>query len=72
MTAHWGIEDPAAAEGTELEKQAAFMTAFRYLRNRIGAFVNLPLAGIDRLSLGTRLREIGHGDGATSFRPDVA
>jgi arsenate reductase (thioredoxin) len=72
MTAHWGIEDPAAVEGTELEKQAAFMTAFRYLKNRIGAFVNLPLAGIDRLSLGTRLREIGRGDGATRFRPDVA
>jgi protein-tyrosine-phosphatase len=72
MTAHWGIEDPAAVEGTELEKQAAFITAFRYLKNRIGAFVNLPLAGIDRLSLGTRLREIGRGDGATRFRPDVA
>jgi arsenate reductase len=72
MTAHWGIEDPAAVEGSELAKQAAFMTAFRYLKNRIGAFINLPLAGIDRLSLGTRLREIGRGDGATSFRPNVA
>ena len=72
MTAHWGIEDPAAAEGTELQRQAAFMTAFRYLRNRITAFVNLPLAGIDRLSLGTRLREIGRGDGATSYPADVA
>jgi len=72
MTAHWGIEDPAAVDGTELQKQAAFMTAFRYLKNRITAFVNLPLAGIDRLSLGTRLREIGRGDGATPFRTDVA
>ncbi len=43
MTAHWGIEDPAAAEGSELEKQAAFVTAFRYLKNRIDTFVNLPL-----------------------------
>lgn len=72
MTAHWGIEDPAAAEGSELEKQAAFVTAFRYLKNRIDTFVNLPLRSIDKLSLGTRLREIGRSDGATSGRSDVA
>jgi len=72
MTAHWGIEDPAAVEGTELEKLAAFTTAFRYLKNRIAAFVNLPLGSIDRLSLGTRLRAIGAGEGATSSRSDVA
>ncbi|XUM22061.1 arsenate reductase ArsC [Bradyrhizobium oligotrophicum S58] len=72
MTAHWGIEDPAAAAGTELEKLAAFMTAFRYLKNRIDAFINLPLGRIDAMSLGTRLREIGTGEGATSFRSDVA
>ncbi|WP_315813277.1 arsenate reductase ArsC [Bradyrhizobium sp. SZCCHNR2028] len=72
MTAHWGIEDPAAAAGTELEKLAAFTTAFRYLKNRIDAFVNLPLGRIDSMSLGTRLREIGTGEGATSFRSDVA
>ncbi|WP_315782649.1 arsenate reductase ArsC [Bradyrhizobium sp. SZCCHNPS1003] len=72
MTAHWGIEDPAAAEGTDLEKLAAFTTAFRYLKNRIDAFINLPLGRIDSMSLGTRLREIGTGEGATSFRSDVA
>jgi arsenate reductase len=72
MTAHWGIEDPAAVEGTELEKQAAFVKAFRYLKNRISTFINLPLGSIDRLSLGTRLREIGRSDGATSSRNDVA
>jgi arsenate reductase len=71
-TAHWGIEDPAAVEGTEIERLAAFSTAFRYLKNRIGAFVNLPLSGIDRLSLGTRLREIGRSEGATSGKSDVA
>ena len=65
VTAHWGIEDPAAAEGSELERQAAFVTAFRYLKNRIDAFVNLPLSSIDALSLGARLREIGRLDGAT-------
>ena len=44
MTAHWGIEDPAAAEGTRLQKEAAFVTAFRYLRNRITLFTALPIA----------------------------
>ena len=72
MTAHWGIENPAAAEGSELQKQAAFVTAFRYLKDRIDTFLNLPLRSIDRLSLGTRLREIGRSDGATSHRDDVA
>ena len=72
MTAHWGIEDPAAVEGTDLQKEAAFVAAFRYLKNRIGIFTSLPLRGIDRLSLGTKLRDIGRGEGATSSRPDVA
>ena len=65
MTAHWGIEDPAAVEGTDLQKQAAFVEAFRYMKNRIAAFASLPLASIDRMSLGTRLRDIGRMDGAT-------
>ena len=69
MTAHWGIEDPAQATGTELERQAAFMTAFRYLKNRIGVFINLPLRSIDKLSLGTKLREIGRSEGATNSTP---
>lgn len=72
MTAHWGIGDPAAAEGTGLEKQAAFVTAFRYLKNRIDTFVNLPLRSIDKLSLGTQLREIGRSDGATLSNDDEA
>jgi arsenate reductase len=65
MTAHWGIEDPAAVEGTDLQKEAAFVEAFRQLRNRIAAFTSLPLSSIDALSLGTRLRDIGRMDGAT-------
>jgi arsenate reductase len=65
MTAHWGIEDPAAVDGTDLEKEAAFVKAQRYLRNRIVAFVNLPLSSIDALSLGAKLREIGKGEGST-------
>ena len=72
MSAHWGIEDPAEVEGTDMAKEAAFVAAFRYLKNRITAFTSLPLHSIDRLSLGTRLRDIGRGQGATSARPDVA
>jgi protein-tyrosine-phosphatase len=66
MTAHWGVEDPAEVEGADIAKEAAFVAAFRYLRNRITVFTSLPLESIDRLSLGTRLRDIGRIDGATS------
>jgi arsenate reductase len=66
MSAHWGIEDPAEVDGTDLEKEAAFVAAFRYLKNRIAIFTSLPLQSIDRLSLGTKLRGIGRGEGATS------
>src|SRR3984893_8507694 len=72
MTAHWGIEDPAEAGGTDMQKQAAVVAAFRHLKNRIAVFASLPLGSIDRLSLGTRLRDIGRGEGATTTRPDVA
>ena len=64
MTAHWGIEDPAAVEGTDFEKEAAFVAALRYLKNRISIFSSLPIKSIDSLSLGTKLREIGRMDGA--------
>ena len=72
MTAHWGIEDPAAVEGTDIAKEAAFVAAFRYLKNRIAAFSSLPLASIDKLSLGARLSDIGHLDGATSPQPKAS
>ena len=72
MTAHWGIEDPAEVEGTDIQKEAAFVAALRYLKNRICIFTSLPLSSIDKLSLGTRLRDIGQGEGATALRPDVA
>lgn len=68
MTAHWGIEDPAAVEGTDIEKEAAFVAAFRCLKNRIAVFACLPFSSIDALSLGTRLRDIGRMDGATIAR----
>jgi protein-tyrosine-phosphatase len=68
MTAHWGIEDPAAVEGSDLQKDAAFVEAFRYLKNRIAIFTSLPFSSIDRLSLGTKLRDIGRIEGATIER----
>jgi arsenate reductase len=64
MTAHWGIDDPAAVEGGQLEKKRAFVTAFRQLRNRISIFVNLPMASLDRIALARRLVEIGQIDDA--------
>jgi arsenate reductase len=72
MTAHWGIEDPAAVQGTDIEKEAAFVQAFRYLKNRISIFTSLPIRNLDSIALGAKLREIGQADGATNPRPSVA
>jgi arsenate reductase len=66
MTAHWGIDDPAAVTGTDIQKEAAFVQAFKYLKNRIDLFLSLPLASIDQLALSARLRDIGKSAGATS------
>lgn len=72
MTAHWGIEDPAAALGTDIERQTAFVTAFRYMRNRIATFTALPFGSLDRASLRSRLSEIGQSAGASSARSGAA
>lgn len=72
MTAHWGIEDPAAVEGTDVQKESAFAAAARYLKNRITLFVNLPVESIDKLTLSAKLREIGRGEGATNPHPKSA
>lgn len=66
MTAHWGIDDPAAVEGTEIQMERAFVQAFKYLRTRISIFLALPLASIGQLALSAKLREIGHEDGETA------
>lgn len=63
-TAHWGIEDPAAIEGGE--QREAFLTALRYLRNRITLLLALPLESIDRMALDSELRQIGSGEGTTA------
>jgi len=65
ITAHWGIEDPTAADGTPIEKEAAFNMAFRYLKNRISAFLNLPHSSIDHMAMDHELRAIGGLEGAT-------
>jgi hypothetical protein len=72
MTAHWGIEDPAAVEGTAIQKEAAFVLAARYLRNRISIFRSLPIRSLDKMSLNAKLREIGQLEGASRPRPEVA
>ena len=59
MTAHWGVPDPAAVEGTELEQLNAFRETFRTLENRIKIFCSLPFASIERIKLKEKLDEIG-------------
>ncbi len=59
MTAHWGLPDPAAAEGTDVQKREAFTTTFRHLANRINLFTSLPMERLDKLSLQKKLDEIG-------------
>jgi arsenate reductase len=59
VTAHWGVEDPAAAAGTDAQKMLAFRDAFRALEHRIRIFVELPLASLDRLRIQQELDRIG-------------
>jgi arsenate reductase (thioredoxin) len=59
ITAHWGVPDPAAATGSDAEIAFAFDETARLLGNRIRLFLSLPLAKIDRMSLQTKLHEIG-------------
>jgi arsenate reductase len=59
ITAHWGIPDPAAVEGTDEQKRRAFDDAFRILERRISLFLSLPLRSLEQLVLQERLSEIG-------------
>jgi protein-tyrosine-phosphatase len=65
MTAHWGLPDPAASTGFPAEVALAFAEAYRMLNNRITIFANLPVSALDRLSLQTRLDDIGSLTGRT-------
>jgi arsenate reductase len=59
MTAHWGVADPAAVQGTRTEQMGAFEEALRTLDRRISLFVSLPVGSLDQNSLRDRVREIG-------------
>ena len=66
VTAHWGIPDPATAQGSPAEIALAFDDAFRMLSRRLSAFAALPFSKLDQLALQTKLREIGRMPGATA------
>jgi arsenate reductase (thioredoxin) len=66
MTAHWGVPDPAQAQGAPAEVALAFKDAYRMLHQRIGIFTALPFRSLDQLSLKRRLDDIGHMHGATT------
>ena len=57
--AHWGVPNPALADGNEAQVRLAYADAFRMLSNRIGIFVNLPLRSLDKLSMQRKLDMIG-------------
>ena len=59
MTAHWGVEDPAAIEGTDQEKLAAFRKICGYLENRIKLFVSLPIDKLDKMKIKEEIDSIG-------------
>ncbi len=59
MTAHWGIPDPAAVDGSAAEQYAAFQAAYRMMRARISLFASLPLGALDAMSLKNQLAHIG-------------
>jgi arsenate reductase (thioredoxin) len=72
ITAHWGIEDPAAVDGSDMDRERAFVTAFRYLRNRTALLISLPVASLNRLALALKVQDIGRIEGSTSKDPKVA
>ena len=70
MTAHWGMPDPAAVEGSEAAQMIAFRETFRLLETRIKAFASLPIAALDRIALRREVTKIGHmGEAAESYSP---
>jgi arsenate reductase (thioredoxin) len=65
MTAHWGIADPAAVEGSDADKTFAFRKALKELETRIKLFAELPIASLDQMTLREKLRAIGQQPTAT-------
>ena len=66
VTAHWGMPDPAAVDGSEIEQWQVFRAAFRALENRLKVFIALPLPTLDRMSLMRQVEAIGR------MQPDAA
>ena len=66
VTAHWGIPDPAAADGSDTDRMLAFREAFRMLERRLKLFLALPLASLDRMAIQRQVDAIGR------LRPDTA
>jgi protein-tyrosine-phosphatase len=64
ITGHWGIPDPAAVEGTEIAKKAAFTAAFKALERRIKLFLSLPISSIDQIRIKEQMDAIGKTDDA--------
>jgi protein-tyrosine-phosphatase len=61
MTAHWGVEDPAALQGSEEEKRQKFLQVALMLRRRIELFLSLPITTLDRMTIQAKLKDIGQG-----------
>jgi arsenate reductase len=59
ITGHWGLPDPAAVSGSEVERAFAFAETYKALSNRISAFVSLPIAKLDRMTLEHQVRRVG-------------
>lgn len=69
ITAHWGVEDPAAVNGEE--QRGAFLDALSYLKRRIELFLMLPLKSIDEMAMRSKLVEIGRAEGASARAKDA-
>lgn len=61
VTAHWGFPDPAAVEGSDEVKRAAFTQTMHQIRNRVQLFLSLPMETLDRMAIEKRVRAIGQG-----------
>lgn len=72
ITGHWGIEGPARVEGSEIERERAFVKTLQYLRNRIKLLLAIPDDRLDRPATARRLREIGQMEGASAQQPAVS
>lgn len=71
ISAHWGVEDPAAVKGADADRRVAFATTLRYMKLRIAAFAALPVESLERMSLTSKLHEIGQMEGSTSATSEL-